>query len=141
MLATRNDITGYIPQRAPMVMIHELVRAGEDHAVTKLRIDPENVFVWGDALSEPGLIENIAQTAAAHVGYQCSQKKIPVPVGYIAAVRDLKIYSLPVLHSEIITTIHITNRVLEVTMIEGKIEQNNHIVCTCEMRIFVKNQS
>jgi predicted hotdog family 3-hydroxylacyl-ACP dehydratase len=138
MLATRENITGYIPQRAPMVMIHNLVEASDSHAITQLTIERENIFVENNTLTEPGLVENIAQTAAAQVGYQCSIKKIPVPVGYIAAVKDLKIIKLPIVNSEITTSIRIVNQVLDVTLAQGEVRQHGEICCSCEMRIFVK---
>jgi 3-hydroxyacyl-[acyl-carrier-protein] dehydratase len=138
MLADKDHITHYIPQRHPMVMIDDLLEASETHAITRLKIDPANIFVEDHHLAEPGLVENIAQTAAAHVGYQCAQKKIPVPIGYIAAVRNLEIFRLPELDSVVTTSIRITNQVLDVTVAEGKVEQNGTLCCSCEMRIFVK---
>jgi 3-hydroxyacyl-[acyl-carrier-protein] dehydratase len=141
MLATRDDITRYIPQRYPIIMVHELVQADEDHAVTTFMIEPDNVFVSNEFFKEPGLVENIAQTAAMHVGYQCASKNIPIPIGYIAAVKDLKIFSLPKQNTSISTSVKITNKVLDVTVVEGKVEQNGNLLCSCEMRIFAKINS
>jgi len=138
MLATRDDITKYIPQRHPIVMVHELLEADDDHAVTQLTIEPDNIFVSKEYFSEPGLVENIAQTAAMHVGYQCSLKNIPIPIGYIAAVKDLKIQTLPKQNSRITTSVKITNKVLDITVVEGRIEQEGNLLCSCEMRIFAK---
>src|SRR5688500_10662776 len=138
MLATRDDITKYIPQRHPIVMVHELVEADDDHAVTQLTIEPDNIFVSKEYFSEPGLVENIAQTAAMHVGYQCSLKNIPIPIGYIAAVKDLKIQALPKQNTQITTSVKITNKDLDVTVVEGRVEQNGTVLCSCEMRIFAK---
>lgn len=139
MLAGKDHITDYIPQRHPMVMIDDLLEASDTHAVTQLKIDAANIFVENSRLKEPGLVENIAQTAAAHVGYQCSLKNIPVPIGYIAAVKNLEIFRFPELNSVITTSVRIVNHVLDVTLAEGKIEQNGELCCSCEMRIFVKN--
>ena len=141
MLATRKDITKYIPQRDPIIMVHELVEADDDHAVTNLVIEPDNVFVSNEYFREPGLVENIAQTAAMHVGYQCSLKNIPIPIGYIAAVKDLKIFSLPRHNTRIATSVKVTNKVLDVTVVEGKVEQEGNLLCSCEMRIFAKINS
>jgi 3-hydroxyacyl-[acyl-carrier-protein] dehydratase len=139
MLATRNDITKYIPQRDPIVMVHALVEADDDdHAVTQLAIEPDNIFVSNEFFAEPGLVENIAQTAAMHVGYQCSKKNIPIPIGYIAAVKDLKIQRLPKQNTKITTSVKITNKVLDVTVVEGRVEQEGNLICSCEMRIFAK---
>ncbi|HEY9006234.1 3-hydroxyacyl-ACP dehydratase [Ohtaekwangia sp.] len=141
MLATRQTITQYIPQRDPIVMIHNLVEVSDEHAVTQFAIDTDNIFVEDGYLAEPGLVENIAQTAAVHVGYQCQQKNIPVPIGYIAAVRELKIHALPKQNSTITTSIRIVNQVLELTIAQGKIEQDGQLLCSCEMRIFAKIQT
>jgi 3-hydroxyacyl-[acyl-carrier-protein] dehydratase len=138
MLATRDDITKYIPQRHPIVMVHELVEADDSHAVTVLDIEPDNIFVSNEFFAEPGLVENIAQTAAMHVGYQCSLKNIPIPIGYIAAVKDLKIQALPKQNTRITTSVRVTNKVLDVTVVEGRVEQEGNLLCSCEMRIFAK---
>jgi predicted hotdog family 3-hydroxylacyl-ACP dehydratase len=141
MLANRDDIKKYIPQRDPIVMVHELVEADDDHAVTNLMIESDNVFVSNEYFKEPGLVENIAQTAAMHVGYQCALKNIPIPIGYIAAVKDLKIFSLPRQNTRIATSVKITNKVLDVTVVEGKVEQDGNLLCSCEMRIFARINS
>ena len=141
MLANRDDIKKYIPQRDPIVMVHELVEADDDHAVTNLMIESDNVFVSNEYFKEPGLVENIAQTAAMHVGYQCASKNIPIPIGYIAAVKDLKIFSLPRQNTRIATSVKITNKVLDVTVVEGKVEQDGNLLCSCEMRIFARINS
>ena len=141
MLATREDITKYIPQRDPIVMVHALLEADDHHAVTQLMIEPTNVFVSKGHLAEPGLVENIAQTAAMHVGYQCSLKNIPIPIGYIAAVKDLKVNDLPKENSTITTSVKVTNKILDVTVVEGKVEQEGETLCSCEMRIFAKINS
>lgn len=141
MLVTQDDITKYIPQRAPMVMIHDLVEATEECAITELKITSENIFVQHGVLAEPGLVENIAQTAAVQVGYVCVQKNIPVPIGYIAAVKDLTFFNLPAVNTTIKTTVKVKNQVLDITLIEGEVEQNDEVLCRCEMRIFAKIQA
>lgn len=138
MLASRYDIINFIPQRSPMVMIDDLMEANDNSAVTRLLVLPTNIFVDDGFFSEPGLVENIAQTAAAHVGYQCQQKNIPVPVGYIAAVKDLQVFVLPAVGSQISTSIRIVNQVMDVTLAHGEVRNGDQVCCRCEMRIFVK---
>lgn len=139
MLATKNNIEKYIPQRKPMVMIHELHEADAQHAVTTLTVEQNNTFLKSGKLAEPGLVENIAQTAAAQVGYVCAQLNKPVPIGYIAAVKDLVIYGLPELNTQIRTVVQVMNVIMDITLIRGNVYQNDQLLCECEMRIFVKN--
>jgi len=141
MLATPQEITTYIPQRPPMVMIHNLLEASEERAVTQLHILPDNIFVENNFFKEPGLVENIAQTAAVQVGYICVQRNVPVPIGYIAAIKDLKIFKFPPADSTITTSITVKNQVLDITLVEGEVRLNDEIMCRCEMRIFAKVQS
>lgn len=139
MLATRETISNFIPQRAPLIMVHNLLEAGDDYAITQLQIEADNFFVSDGLFREPGLVENIAQSAAVQLGFQCAQEKVPVPMGFITAIKDLEVFSLPALNSVITTMVKITNKVFDVTLIEGKVEQEGRVVCSCEMRIFVKN--
>lgn len=141
MLATKDDITKFIPQRNPIVMVHSLVEATDKQAVTELFIEPANVFISAGALQEPGLVENIAQTAAVYIGYQCTLKNVPIPIGYIAAIRDLKIFSVPAVNTTLRTTVNVTNKVLDLTVVEGKVEADGKLLCSCEMRVFTKGQS
>ena len=122
-------------------MVHDLVEASESHAVTQLHLAVDNVFAFEGFLAEPGLVENIAQTAAVHVGHQCLEKGVPIPIGYIAAVRNLEIKALPPLGATITTKVQITNKVLDLTVATGEVTLNGESLCTCEMRIFAKIQS
>ena len=138
MEEVKNSITEYIPQRPPMVMIDELIQANDASGSTSFTILPENIFADGDAFSEPGMLENIAQTAAAMVGYQCKINKTPVPLGFIAAVKNWKLLGIPRVNSSIETTIKVVNSVMDVSIVEGTITQGNQLLCSCEMRILIQ---
>ena len=138
MLVTKNEIEQYIPQRTPIVMIHELIEASEEHAVTHLHVSTENTFVRNGVLLEPGMVENIAQTAAAQVGYIFKKKNVPIPIGYIAGIKDLVVHAQPPAGSTIKTTVRVLNQVLDVTLVEGTIHLHDQLLARCEMRIFVK---
>ena len=141
MLANREDILKYIPQRRPIVMVHKLASANDDSATTHFDIEPDNVFISDGRFAEPGMVENIAQTAAVHIGYQCSQKNIPIPIGYIAAIKDLRVKDRPLVNSTITTSVKVVNKVLDITVVQGMITQGSETLCTCEMRIFAKLQA
>ena len=89
------NILSLIPQAPPFVMIDELLVSSELSAKTGLTIREDNIFVQDNCFQEPGLLENIAQTAAARVGYDAKATNTPVPVGYIGAINDVKIFDLP----------------------------------------------
>lgn len=141
MLVKKEDIHRFIPQRNPIIMIGDLLEASENHAITETLIEADNLFCIDGKLSEPGLVENIAQTAAAQAGYQCQIKNIPVPVGFIASIKDLGISKLPPVNARISTRIEITNQVFDVTIFKASVQLNDEVICSGEMRVFIKNEN
>ena len=138
MLATENDICLYIPQRPPIVMVDCLVEASEKKIVSNFTIYDTNIFVENGFLNESGIIENIAQTAAAGTGYKQVKENKKVELGYIAAIKNLETISLPKVADILQTTIEITNEVMDITIVNATILCNNTIIAKCEMRIFIK---
>ncbi|MDR2847486.1 MAG: pseudouridylate synthase, partial [Bacteroidales bacterium] len=63
------DILDLIPQRRPFVMVDKLLHFDMDVTTTAFKILPDNIFVVNDVLTESGIIESIAQTCAARMGY------------------------------------------------------------------------
>ncbi|MCK9616491.1 MAG: hydroxymyristoyl-ACP dehydratase [Lentimicrobiaceae bacterium] len=142
IICSGNDLLRLIPQRPPMVMIDKLRSCENKVTITALTPQADNLFAENGLFTEPGLIENIAQTAAAGVGYRVSRDategKTEIPLGFIGAVKNLKIYFLPKLGDEIITTVTIEHEVLDATIINGTIRCGGQLVAECEMKIFLK---
>ena len=138
MLISGEAIVELIPQRHPFVMIDKLFFSDAEKTISGFEIKSDCILCGNGTLSEGGLVENIAQTAAAGVGYICKKENTPVPVGFIAAIKDLKVYKLPSAGSEIKTEITIENKVMNITIINGKTFMNEELLAECEMRIFVK---
>ena len=57
-----------IPQKPPFVLISSLLEASKNHSVTSFRFDENHVLCEDGKLTIGGLLENIAQTAAAKTG-------------------------------------------------------------------------
>lgn len=136
-MATIENITDLIPQKPPFVMVDKLLNFNEAVTTTGLSIRTENIFVENGILKEPGLVENIAQTAAVRAGYISKTQNKPVQVGYIGAVSNLQIFALPKTGDELITEIAIENQIFDVTLISGKIICNNEVIAQCKMKIFI----
>lgn len=136
-MSLAKDILPLIPQRAPFVMISTLESCNESSATTTLVISKDNIFVKNDRLTEPALLENIAQTAAARMGYLCQQEYKPVPVGFIGAIQNVKINTLPLVDSKLTTTINIKNQIFNATIIEGKIYEGENLIAQSDMKIFI----
>lgn len=141
MLVGKPHIENFLPQRAPIVMVDELVEASTEHAITRFEIRSNTLFVENNFLTEAGLIENIAQTAAAQAGYLAQQQNMPTPVGFIASISDFKISNFPSVGATLTTSITITNRVFDVIIINAHTTQHNLEFCSCQMKIFIKPEA
>ncbi len=118
-------------------MIDGLLSSNETTTTTSFGIRADNIFVVDDVLREPGLVENIAQTAAARAGYISKTENKPVMVGYIAAINNLQVFALPKTGDELITEITIENQIFAVSLISGKISCNGQLIARCSMKIFI----
>lgn len=137
MFIHTNDITAYIPQRAPIVMIGGILEVKDNVTRTGLQIAPDNLFVEEGVLQSPGLLENMAQTAAARVGYIAQQENTPVPIGFIGAVKDFEVFECPPAGSFIETTTEIVSQVFNATMVAAKVQLNGKVMAQCELKIFI----
>lgn len=135
-----SNVTRYIPQRAPIVMVHELLESNGSITVTSFTIMQEALFVKDGALQEPGLIENMAQAAAAGVGYQFALKEEPIPPGFIGAIKNLSITSLPQTGQQLITRVEILEEIFGITLIKAEISVQAKIIASCEMKIVLKQE-
>ncbi|CAN5772626.1 hypothetical protein BH10BAC3_BH10BAC3_04960 [soil metagenome] len=141
MLVSKQNIQSLLPQHPPMVMVDELLFTNETITRCRFTVAADNIFTESGVFCEPGLVENIAQTAAAGVGYTAQQTKQPVPLGYIGAIKDLEIFLLPKVGDTIETEIEIINRVFDVTLVSGTVYCNNELAVKCEMKIFITKPS
>lgn len=139
-LISKEYIAEFIPQKHPIVMVDELLYCDEKKTVSRFTIDKENIFVRNGKLREPGIIENMAQTGALKAGYESRLLGIEPVVGFIGAIKDLKIYMLPVIGSEIRTEICITNEVFNITIIRATTFCNEILIAECEMKIAIQKK-
>jgi len=140
MILPIDDILPLIPQKPPFVMVSGLVYVAENSARSSFLINADNVFVKNNLFQEAGLLENMAQTAALGAGYVAKAANKPVLIGYIGAIKDLEIFSLPKVNDELITGITIENRILNVTVISGKVWHNDYLIARCEMKLFTRSE-
>jgi len=135
------DIHELLPQQEPFVMISRLVRFDMVNTVTETDIMADNIFVEDGRFSASGLIENIAQTCAARIGYvnkNILQKDIQI--GFIGAVRNLEINDLPKVGDTIVTTVEVREEVFGMTLATATVTQGDRVLVTTEMKIAVKEK-
>jgi 3-hydroxyacyl-[acyl-carrier-protein] dehydratase len=126
-----------IPQKPPMVMVDRLVEIFDKTTVTAFTIREGNVFVENGEFREPGLIENMAQTAAAGTGAQPGAANGEAPGGYIGGIRNLRINGFPKTGEEITTKVTVLHEVFDATIVQGEVFLDGRVIASCEMKIFL----
>ncbi len=62
-------VTALLPQQPPFIMIDALTDFSEKETATRLTVRKDNIFVERGRLTAYGVLENMAQTCAARLGY------------------------------------------------------------------------
>lgn len=103
------DIKHYLPHRSPMLMVDWIFNMNQEVVETIFEIKFDNIFVQNNVFLETGLIENAAQTCSSIVAKdyfvdENNQDKENVKVvGFISALKSIKIFSLPIVGNTIST--------------------------------------
>ena len=125
-----------LPQRPPFVMVDHLVDYSETQTTCELTIRPDNVFCENGELAAAGLIEHIAQTCAARLGYYNKYVlKTGVRLGFIGEVKDLDIVRLPREEETVETTIVVVQEIFDVTLVNAEVRVGEEVIATTRLKI------
>lgn len=136
-LATGTNIWKWIPQRPPMVLIDTIWETTPKHARASLTIEPNTPFVGDGHLQAPGLIEHMAQTAAAQSGGVALATNTSPAIGFIGSVKNWIVHQLPAIGTTIDTTISIAMDLGQFLVIEATTTLQGHLVAQGEFKIFL----
>lgn len=133
------DIHELLPQQEPFVMVGRLTCFDKTATVTETEIKDGNIFVDDGVFSASGLIENIAQTCAARIGYANKYiYKKGIQLGFIGAVRNLEITALPHVGDTIVTRVEVLEDVFGMTLASAEVMCGGETLVTTEIKIAIK---
>ena len=144
MELARIDIHELLPQKEPFVMVSRLVELDDVRTVCETDIGEDNLMAENGHLSASGLIENIAQTCAARIGYYNKYVlKKDVQIGFVGAIRNMEIIGLPEVGQMITTIVEVKEEVFGMTLASAMViirEKGEKVLATAEMKIAVRNE-
>jgi 3-hydroxyacyl-[acyl-carrier-protein] dehydratase len=126
-----------LPQQYPFQMVDTLIEANEVTIKTSFTISENNILVSDSYFTEGGLIENMAQSAAAGTGFYFKEKGEKNPIGYIGAIKNVSIIKCPKTNSFIETELNTLHQIGNATIVQGKIFFEKEVIASCELTIFV----
>ena len=134
------DVRDLLPQRDPFVMIDRLTHFEMNTSTTELVVSQSNIFVDDGRFSPSGMMETMAQTCAARLGfYNKYILKKEVQVGFIGAVRNYVIEELAPVGSTISTTVDIIEEVFGMTLAQARVKCGGKVIATAEIKLSVRN--
>ncbi|MFP3599663.1 hypothetical protein, partial [Chryseobacterium sp. SIMBA_029] len=86
----KDFVENLIPQRAPFVMVNELLEYSENHLISGFEVKEDNLFIQDGSFQASGLIEHQAQSVALHTGYKYYLLGKDAPTGYIGAIKSFE---------------------------------------------------
>ena len=137
-LLVGEELYKLIPQRNPIVMVDTFFWADEESAETGLHVQSDNIFCEGGLLREPGMIEHVAQSAAAFAGYASFTKGESPKLGLIGEVKKFKIIRLPKVGEFLRTRLRVLGEAVGVTLISAETKSGEEVLATSQMKIFIK---
>ena len=129
---TTIDIKNYLPHRKPFLMVDMILIMDEEKVETIFEIKADNIFIHNNTFIEAGLIENAAQTCSSIVAKdyfvdENNQDKSGVDVvGFISAIKTLKIHKLP----------EVGNTIKTISTLVSKFVTDDYSLCTMSCKTF-----
>jgi predicted hotdog family 3-hydroxylacyl-ACP dehydratase len=119
-------------------MVGKLLDADERSACTEFVITADNIFVCNGLFIEAGIIENMAQTCAAGMGYlNANTVQDEVRIGFLSAIRNLIIKRLPKVGEILHTSVFIVEHFVGMLLIKTEVKIKEETIAEGEMKIFI----
>jgi len=129
------DIRGILPQRPPFDFVDRLVRYDDRETVTAFTVPAEHLLVADGHLTASGIMENMAQSSAARIGYLCKYiLHIPVRIGYIGAIRKFRMSRLPAVGETLTTTVILREDVFGISLADIVVRVGEEIIAEAALK-------
>lgn len=130
----------FLPQRPPFLLVDRMLVCEQHLCQTDFVVCEGHPLVKNGVLLEAGVLENIAQSCATHIGYL--SRHVPVRIGVVASVRNLKIRKLPAVGSVVETVVEEQgDPVFSISIYLSKVMVDGELVAEGEMRVVLTDKS
>ena len=125
-----------------MLMLDRLISADEKSASTSLLIRKDNIFVTEGRLNAYALIEVMAQTCAAQLGYAdvYVNGHNDVRIGYIGSVKRMQIEASPRVGETLRTRMEVVEDFGDLKLVTAESYVNNRRIAVTELTIALSGE-
>lgn len=133
---TEINVRKLLPQKGRFVMVDRLEQCDEETTVSTLLVREDNIFVSDGFFLEAGLLEHMAQTAAARNGYM--DKYIhhrDITLGFIGEIKNVLISRCPRVGELLTTKVIAGNEILSTLIITVEVKIGDELIVNGNMKI------
>ena len=138
------NILDLLPQRPPFIMVDKLTYYDPIVTKTVFTVREDNLFCKDGKMEEAGLIENIAQSCAARMGYKEKtepQRDGVIKIGFIGMIKKMDLLRSPLVGEVLDTTVEIKEEIFNSTLVETTVKVSDETIATCEMKIYLTDKA
>lgn len=135
ILEGKEACSRYLPQRAPMLMVDRLESCSASGCVTGLSVEADNLLAEAGCLSDGGLLEHCAQSAALHMGYNRVSQGLPVVVGFIGSLDKFTVSRLPRVGETLRTAITVEAEAGPVTLLGATVCVGSETIAQGKLKV------
>ena len=127
-------------QAPPFRFVDRLDRFDREEVVTSFTVPADGPLVEDGCLTEAGLVENMAQSSAARIGYiSVYIDHVPVRIGYLGQIKNLEINRLPRCGEVLSTTVRLRQEVFGITLVEARVCQGEEMVAQAAVKTALRD--
>ena len=127
-------IEGLIPHRWPMVLLDTILSFDSHNICAGYTIPKDSIFLKNGSFTEAGILEHMAQSAAAYMGYSAFALNENPNIGFIGAIKKATIIRLPKVSERIETEVEILYNAMGMLMIKCETCLQEEIIASSEMK-------
>lgn len=130
-----NSILDIIPQRPPFVFVDEIVTVNGLSAILSYRVSPSCPLLSDGYLSIAGVLEHVAQSCAARIGYLQSQTNQPIQIGYIGGVKSIEVLRNPQVGELLITEVELIEEVFDISLLSCTTRVEDEVIAQTTIKL------
>ena len=128
-------------QEPPFRFVDRLESFDPSDVVTTYTVPADGPLVDRGFLTGAGLVENMAQSSAARIGYiSVYIDHVPVRIGYLGQVRDLTVRRLPASGEVLRTTVHLCQDIFGITLVEASVRCGEEEIARASVKTALREE-
>lgn len=122
-----------------MLMVDGVTGITDEGCTATFRVREGNIFCSDGSLSQEGVIESVAQTAAAFAGYEGYCKGESPKLGFIGEVKKFSFSSLPKVGETMENSLKVLGTAAGTTLVSATVFSGGRPVAQGQMKISIRD--